>query len=134
MTRIITTVFIVLAVCYTGVLVALMADLWAGLRRSRREGRPCTSGGLRRTVSKLTSYYAALFALTAVDAMLVAASLGLRACGGDGFPPFPYLTVAGSAGLCLIEVKSIFESSEHKADMAEAIRAAAKLLSWWKGR
>ncbi len=134
MTRIHLTLFLLPAVCYTGVLIAVLADLWAGLRRSRRHGRPCTSGGLRRTVSKLVTYYAALFALTAVDLMLVAASYGLEACGARGFAPLPYLTTAGSVCLCLIEAKSIVENSENGAAVRGMARGLLRLLSLWKGR
>lgn len=123
---------LLLAVCYAGVLLAILADLVAGLLRARRCGRPLTSGGLRRTVDKLTSYFTALFALTVVDSMIVAASLGLSACGATSFPPFPYLTTLGAIGICLIEVKSIMESSAHKIDLHQAARTLRNLLTYWK--
>ena len=38
---------------YAGVLLAVVADLWSGLRKARRENIPRTSRALRRTVDKL---------------------------------------------------------------------------------
>ncbi|MDE5692836.1 MAG: hypothetical protein K2I09_02815 [Duncaniella sp.] len=58
---------------YLGIFLAVSADLVSGLRKARRDGRRCTSRGLRRTVAKLSSYYLALFCLTVVDGMVIAA-------------------------------------------------------------
>lgn len=129
MSHSIITCLILLAVCYTGVLTSVLIDLFAGIRRARREERKLTSSGLRRTVDKLTSYYSALFALTGVDAMLVAAALGIKACGGQGFLPFPYLSVLGAVGEALIEVKSVLENIEYKPDLAATLRLLKRLLA-----
>ena len=107
---------------YAGVLLAISADLVSGLSKARREGKACTSHGLRQTVAKISSSYTALFSLTAVDAMLVAAIYALR--GLVGIPPFPFLTTLGAIALAVIEVKSICENSPHN----DAFRRAAKLL------
>ena len=132
MTRLITTNLTVLAVCYTGVLAATLIDLSTGLHRARREGRRLTSRGLRHTVRKLTSYYSALFALTGVDLILIAAAIGLRMCGGEGFAPFPYLSVLGAAGEGIIEAKSVFENIEHKVDLKQALGLIRKIVSGLK--
>lgn len=125
-------ILIFTAVCYVAVLIAVISDLIAGLHRARLDCRPCTSRGLRRTVGKLTSYYSALFALTAVDAMIVGAALGLGGGGTTPWPAFPVLTPLGAVALCTIEVKSIFESVAPEADIVEAARFIKRLLSFWK--
>ncbi|MCM1162875.1 MAG: phage holin family protein [Muribaculaceae bacterium] len=132
MTHTIHIVLAVLAVCYTGVLAAVVADLCSGLRRARRDGHTLTSRGLRRTVTKLTSYYSALFALTAVDAMLISSALGLKACGIDSIPAFPYITALGALGLSLIEVKSILENTGLKLDLEGVAGLIGRILSSWK--
>ncbi|MCM1521667.1 MAG: phage holin family protein [Muribaculaceae bacterium] len=125
--------FFVLAVCYISVLVSIIADLLSGAHRARLEHKPLTSSGFRRTVSKITSYYSALFALTAIDAMLIAASVGLRAAGSEGFPLFPYVSTLGAIGLSLIEVKSIFENTSITLDLEAILRFLGRILSSWKG-
>lgn len=113
---------------YVGAFLAVMADLVSGIRKSRRLGHPCTSGGLRRSVSKLSSYYLSLFCLTVVDGIAIAALQLLSAQGQEVAPPFPYLTTLGSLSIALIETKSIAENSPHHADMLAAFRWLLSLL------
>lgn len=120
---------ILVAVEYAGVLIAVMLDLWSGVRKARRAGERCTSSGLRRTVGKLGAYYLALTGLTLVDAMAVTALLILRSGTGLSYPAFPFLTLLGALGLALIEVKSIYESSDRKADFTRAIEMLSDLAS-----
>ncbi|MDE6394292.1 MAG: phage holin family protein [Duncaniella sp.] len=123
-----TSVLIIVSVQYSGVLLAVLADLVSGIRRARREHRECTSRGLRRTVAKLSSYYLALFCLTVVDVMAVTAILALDAMGRSTIPAFPYLTTLGSVSLALIEAKSIVENSPHRTDLFNALRLLAGLV------
>lgn len=118
-----------LAVEYLGILLAVVADLVSGLRKSRSEGRPCSSRGLRRSVAKLSSYYLALFCLTVVDGIAVAALVTFASLGRQLIPPFPYLTTVGSLSLALIEAKSIAENSPHRTDILSALRLILKGLS-----
>ena len=117
-----------LVVEYLGILLAVLADLVSGVRKARRDGRPCTSRGLRRTVAKLSSYYLALFCLTVVDGIAVAALVTLASFGRQFIPPFPYLTTVGSLSLALIEAKSIAENSPHRTDILSALRLILKGL------
>lgn len=123
-----TSVLIIVSVQYSGVLLAVLADLVSGIRRARRERRECTSRGLRRTVAKLSSYYLALFCLTVVDSMAVTAILALDTMGRQTVPAFPYLTTLGSVSLALIEAKSIVENSPHRTDLFNALRLLAGLI------
>ena len=101
-----------LVVEYLGIFLAVSADLVSGLRKARRAGRPCTSRGLRRTVAKLSSYYLALFCLTVVDGMIIAALITFAGLdrAAIALPPFPYLTTLGALSLALIEARSIAET------------------------
>lgn len=118
-----------LVVEYLGILLAVLADLVSGVRKARRDGRPCTSRGLRRSVAKLSSYYLALFCLTVVDGIAIAALVTLASFGRQLIPPFPYLTTVGSLSLALIEAKSIAENSPHRTDILSALRLILKSLA-----
>ena len=122
-----------LVVEYLGIFLAVSADLVSGLRKARRDGRPCTSRGLRRTVAKLSSYYLALFCLTVVDGMIIAALVTFAGLDGaaTALPPFPYLTTLGAFSLALIEARSIAENSPHRTDIFSALRLLSTL---WKMR
>lgn len=123
-----TSVLIILSVQYSGVLLAVLADLVSGVRRARNEHRKCTSRGLRRTVAKLSSYYLALFCLTVVDAMAVTAITALDMMGRPTVPAFPYFTTLGSLSLAMIEAKSIVENSPHRTDIFNALRLLGRLM------
>lgn len=117
-----------LVIQYVGVLLAVLADLVSGLRKARRNGDPIISGRLRRTVSKLSSYYLALFCLTIVDALAVTALLTLAELGRPFLPAFPYLTTVGSLSLALIEAKSIAENSPHRTSFLTALQLLVSLI------
>lgn len=114
---------------YGGVLVAILADLVSGLRKAKARGEKCTSAGLRRTVDKIGRYYIALFSMTVIDFMLMAVLNSLAASGTHLLPAFPYLTALGALALSLIEVKSIFESSDEKGDMRRSLRELLEILT-----
>ena len=118
----------VMAAEYVGVGVAVMADLVSGVRKARREGDSCSSRGLRRTVSKLTSYYLLLFCLSVVDGMALAAIVTLDTLGHPTIPPFPWLTSAGALSLALIEVVSIVENSPHRLPLLQSMKLLLRLL------
>ncbi len=118
-----------LSVCYVSVSVAVMADLISGVRKARLDGRPCTSRGLRRTVSKLTSYYLSLICLTVVDVIVMAALIAYTRAGAVApVPPLPYCSTLGALSLVMIEVRSIAENSPHRASWLHAITMIFKLL------
>lgn len=124
----ITMLLALLAIEYAGVFLAVVADLVSGVRKSRRLGRPCTSGGLRRSVAKLSSYYLALFCLTVVDCMAIAALAALSMQGKSVVPLFPYLTTLGALSVALIEAKSIGENSPHHVDIISMFRTLLMLF------
>lgn len=118
---------VLVAVVYICVFMAVMADLFVAMRRTRIEGVRRTSRGFRRTVDKLTRYYAMLLAMTVTDAIVTGAVVYLRVVHGAGLPSLPLFTTICGAGLALIEAKSIYEKSVDKADMKEIADLARRL-------
>lgn len=120
------TILSLIVIEYLVILVTVLADLVSGIHKARKVGRKCTSLGLRRTVDKIARYYLALFTLTVVDVMIISV---LTYPGiGCGLPPFPYLTTFGSACVAIIEIKSIFESLDHKEDFRKSLNLLASIL------
>lgn len=122
-------ILLLLSVEYSGVFIAVIADLVSGLRKSRSRGEKCTSFGLRRSVDKLLRYYLVLMALSLVDFMAIAAFILLKDSGSMTIPEFPFLTTFGALSLALIEVKSICEKAEDKGDLRSATKLLSDLLS-----
>ncbi|MDE6461087.1 MAG: phage holin family protein [Paramuribaculum sp.] len=117
-----------IAVDYIGVLIAIAADLRSGLTKARRNGEKLTSRGFRTTVDKAGGYYLTLFAMTAIDVMIIAAILFLRKFSGWNLPPFPLFTTVGAVGLGIIELKSIMENTKSGDNLAEAAKLVKTLL------
>lgn len=116
---------------YILVLLSVTADLFSGLRKARKRGEARRSKALRLTIDKLCRYYNALFALTVIDIMQIAAVEYLRIACCFSIPLFPLFTLIGSIGIAIIEVKSIFEKAEDK-ERADAEYAARTLLKCLK--
>ena len=68
MEKIIVTLWITFGL-YFLVIIAIIADLWSGVRKAKINGVARSSYGYRRTVDKIARYYNVLMALTVVDAM-----------------------------------------------------------------
>jgi len=113
---------------YAGVLSAVVADLWSGLRKARRENIPRTSRALRRTVDKIARYFNCLMALTIIDAMILTGATYLRYTMNWNLTLIPIFTFIGAIALAFIEVKSICEKSQEKGDLTDAAYIARKLL------
>ena len=111
---------------YVMVLLAVIADLVSGLRKARMRGEARRSKALRRTVDKLCRYYNALFALSVIDAMQMAAVAYLGVTGAAQLPMVPAFTLFGAICIAIIEVKSIYEKAEEKTQ--NDMTAAASML------
>lgn len=114
---------------YFAVIAAVMVDFRSGTLRAKREGRPRTSRGYRRTVEKLSRYLVTLLALTVVDAMIVGAAMLLRSTMEWQIPVFPLFSTIGAIALALIEGKSVMENSQKTTDFTHAASQAADFLS-----
>ena len=115
---------------YVMVLLAVIADLISGVRKARQRGEARRSKAFRLTVDKTARYYNALFALSVIDAMQIAAVEYLRISFDFSLPLIPVFTLIGSIGIAMIEVKSIYEKADVKQqrDYADAVALLSRLL------
>lgn len=111
------------------VLLAIMADLWSGVRKAKRNGIARSSYGFRRTIDKIARYYNVLFALTIVDAMQMTSLWYLENYYEYTWPIFPVVTLLGAIGICLIEIKSIYEKAEDKVRIENIANMAGKIIT-----
>ncbi len=128
MGKIIVTIWILFGL-YMLVLLAMMADLWSGVRKAKRVGIATSSYGYKRTIDKAVRYYNFLVALTIIDAMQMAAIWYLEQFYGYRLPFFPFITLSGAIGIGLIEIKSIYEKAEDKIkidNVAELAKQVAR--------
>lgn len=124
-------ILILIFLLYVGVLLSVIADLVSGVRRAKMRGEARTSAALRRTIDKLVRYYNALFAMTVIDVMQMAAVIYLRYVESvEILPVMPLFTLIGAVGEALIELKSIYEKAEQKEkkEYREAADILKKLL------
>ena len=112
---------------YVMVLFAVVADLVSGLRKAKLRGEARRSKALRRTVDKLCRYYNALFAMSVIDVMQMAAVAYMSVIGAARLPMLPMFTLFGAICIAIIEVKSIYEKASDK-EKSDAEEAAHKLL------
>lgn len=127
MEQIITTLWITFGL-YMLVLVAILADLWSGVRKAKRRGILRSSTGLRRTIEKIAKYYNTLLALTVIDAMQMGAVFYLDCYYSWKWPFFPFITLFGAIALALVEVKSIYEKAEDKVQIDNIVSVAGKVI------
>lgn len=111
------------------VFIAILTDLWAGLRKARKNGIIRTSYGYKRTVSKMAQYYNLLFALTIIDAMQMSSVWYMETFYDYKFPLFPFITLLGAIGLGFIELKSVYEKAESKVRFDSAAHLVSQVIS-----
>ena len=128
MEKIIVTLWITFGL-YMMVLLAIMADLWSGVRKAKKNGIARSSYGFKRTVDKIARYYNVLLALTVVDAMQVGSLWYLEKYYSYNWPIFPVVTLIGAIGICLIEIKSIYEKSEDKVRIENVVNMTGKIIT-----
>ena len=75
------------------VLVAIIVDLASGWHKAKRLGQARTSRALKRTVSKINSYYSCLLLLSMVDVVLYMINIWERV----GIPELPYFAARCSS-------------------------------------
>jgi phage-related holin len=114
----------VCAFLYTVVLFAIIADLISGVRKAKKRGDARTSTGYKKTVDKITRYYNMLFVVSLIDVILVVSQVHAL----FHIPVLPYFTAAGALALCLIELKSIYESAEDKTKINEIGSLAGTII------
>lgn len=123
------TVTAMLFCIYILVLLAILADLWSGVRKAKLRCEVRSSFGFKRTVDKLARYYNALFALTIIDIMQMVAVWYLDVFYKYEIPIIPLISFIGAIGIGLIEIKSIFEKAEDKAQFAHIGDLAGRIIA-----
>lgn len=99
---------------YLLVAIAILADLWSGLRKAKKLNKIRTSYGLRRTIEKSAKYYNLMLVLTVIDAMQLVGIYYINTYYSYTVPMIPFMTFIGAIGVGIIEVKSIYEKAEDK--------------------
>ena len=122
------TALLLVIIEYSGVLLAIVADLWSGLRKARLAKIPRTSRALRRTVDKIARYFNTLLALTILDGMIIAGVIYMQISNIASLPIIPIFSLLGAIALTSIEIKSICEKSEEKGDLSQAANTIKELL------
>ena len=108
---------VMMAILYAGVFVAVVIDLFFGVRRAKHLNIARTSSGYRRTISKLTNYFGLMLMLSIAD---IVASVVFK---------MPYFTVAGAVGIVLVEAKSVFENlKQQEKNIAEVQSMLLKIF------
>ena len=107
-------VLLMLFCLYVLVLLAILADLWSGIRKAKIRGEARTSYGFRMTIDKLARYYNLLVILTIIDAMQITGTWYLDTYYSYNLPMIPLITLIGALGMGMIELKSIYEKAEDK--------------------
>ncbi|GAE14581.1 hypothetical protein JCM6292_739 [Bacteroides pyogenes JCM 6292] len=111
------------------VLFAILADLWSGVRKAKKNGIARSSYGFKRTIDKIARYYNVLLALTVIDAMQMASIWYLETYYQYRFPMFPFITLLGAIGIGLIEIKSIYEKAEDKVKIDNVAALAGQIVA-----
>lgn len=115
---------------YLVVFVAICADLFAGLRKAKKENKLRTSFGFRKTLDKILQYYGVLFFLSFVDILHMYLIGGLINEMGWKLFAFPIITFIGTIYICIIEYGSIKEKRDAKenARIDEVTRLLSELI------
>jgi len=108
--------------------MAILADLWSGVRKAKLRGEARTSFGFRRTVDKLSRYYNLLLVLTIIDSMQIGGIWYLDEYYSYTIPLLPLITLVGALGIGFIELKSIYEKAEDK-EFRKITKLAGTILS-----
>lgn len=114
---------------YILVLFAILADLWAGVRKAKSLGKARTSYGFKRTVDKIARYYNTLLALSVVDCMQMGGVWYLDGFYQYAIPILPIITIIGAIGIGTIEIKSIYEKAEDKIQMESVGQLAGRIIA-----
>ena len=106
---------ITVSICYSLVFIAIVIDLWSGVRKAIKAGIVRTSHGFRKTVDKICKYYNCLLAVTIIDCFLMLLVYIFQHKGCFMFVPvFPVITLFVGLYIAFIEARSVFEKLEDK--------------------
>ena len=115
---------------YLVIFAAICADLSAGLRKAKRDGKMRTSFGFRKTLEKINQYYSVALFLSFLDVLQMYLVGGLMDQMGMKLFAFPIVTFIATIYICIIEYKSIKEKRDVKenARIEEVTRLLSSIL------
>lgn len=115
---------------YLVIFAAICADLSAGLRKAKRDGKIRTSFGFRKTLEKINQYYSVAIFLSFIDLLQMYLVSGLMEQLDLKLFAFPIVTFVGAIYMCIIEYKSIKEKRDVKenARVEEVTRLLSELI------
>lgn len=100
----------VVGIAWVVVLIAMLVDLYFGIKKAKEIGEATSSEGFRRSINKGTYYYALMTFALLFDVFDVITP--------HFFPRpldmIPFFSVFGALCLVLTEAKSVFEKGENK--------------------
>lgn len=114
---------VIILICWATMVISCLIDLWSGRNTAKFLGEPLESHKYRRTIVKMGDYSRVMLFGFMFD------------CLGMLLPFYilPFGTMLCSAGVMLIEGKSVLENSARKksnaADIPEAIKDIIKATS-----
>ena len=97
-------------------LVAMLIDLIAGIRKARERGVARTSRGLKRTARKAGKYFSPYFVLVCID------------CIASCVIPFPVFALMWAAYCIFCEFKSVREKAWDKAEIEKAEKTVSVII------
>ena len=106
----ITTLFVV-CFAWIVVIVAMLIDLYFGVKKAKELGEATSSEGFRRTINKATYYFALMGFAFLFDIFDVVTPYFFPHPLGS----IPFVSVFAALGLVLTEAKSVREKAEEKA-------------------
>ena len=106
----ITTLFVV-CFAWIVVIVAMLIDLYFGVKKAKELGEATSSEGFRRTINKATYYFALMGFAFLFDIFDVVTPYFFPHPLGS----IPFVSVFAALGLVLTEAKSVREKAEDKA-------------------
>lgn len=117
-------------ICYLSEIITPIIDFRVGIRKAKERGEEITSDRWKDTPKKISNYLLFTFAVTVVDLVQMALVHYLSKFYGWSIPLLPFLTSVAAIGVCLIEVKSIYENNDVKTkrEAREIAKMAAAIV------
>lgn len=105
--------------CYIVLFLAIMSDLWSGVRKAKRSGKAKTSFGFRLTAMKMANYYNVAFAAGVIDLLQMVLIYHIKQVGNwNCIPLMPFFTILVCLLLAMIEFHSVWENTRKETQDA----------------
>lgn len=124
------TMALLVGVAAMAVIISIMLDLASGLRKAKLLGEARTSYAYERTTTKLLSNGSVVLIMAMIDVFLFFGHMW-ELIGLTLLNNVPVLTFIASAWMCFVQVVSIREKAEDKAERksADTLKQLAEVLT-----